>query len=824
MNLDNIENIWHSLQAKPGEGRPEESAMQNGLPDSVAKLLPVLDDFKHLREQQPPTPKQIGPYQIIDWLGEGGMGIVYKCSSPAHDKPIAIKVIKPGNLFFCGSERFEREARVAASLDHPNIVPIYDIGTKTPYYTMRLIDGPNLASLAHTDWSEKAGSAAEVRARRLARTLANDWQLQAHVGSQCLRALSYAHAQGIVHRDVKPANLIIDSNFHVWVTDFGLAKQLIEQHSLSAKSKLLGTPRYMSPEQIRGDADERSDIFGLGLVLYEMALLRADGRNTRQAIWKGGLRPIRDWNEAVPPRYEEIILKAVDADPNRRFQTANEFQDALKCLFASSVRSGLAGHAHIDKRDTEERDTEEDPSTQRSRVFASSLFVLPLFYILSLVAMSLLPSGTWALFGSEFGCEDPAQGDLFSTEDQMRINPKEPLIQRLSYHSKGVAFDSLGAGTVVYTSLYQDGDDYGLYARNLDANGPVGEEFLVTTTTKGDQKHGTVVCLSNGDRIIAWDSNRDRDENATEVMIRKFSASGVPLSEEIQVNTEMLHYQLYPSIAVNSKDEITVAWRSKHQDGDSYGVFMRRFSPDLCPLTDEIQVNAQSLGQQKNPMIAIGPNDELVVSWHSKVRDEAKWSIHARCFDENLRPLSSDFLVAGEPNASSTYPRVAFGRQGDLLVVYRHVERNSIDSIRCRRFTSLGEPLSEQIEVSPKDHLSARNCSVVCGSDGSFLVAWQSTYEDPTGNDVFARLLYPDGTVRSNVIRVNDERLGEQQLPWAAITDDFRTLIIWSGLGPQDERGVHAKWLSYEPLAHSLGKEQLNSLSVKHNRNALRDY
>ena len=133
-------------------------------------------------------------------------------------------------------------------------------------------------------------------------------------------------------------------------------------------------------------------------------------------------------------------------------------------------------------------------------------------------------------------------------------------------------------------------------------------------------------------------------------MIRKFDESGTPLSDEIQVNTTVAHAQIYANIIINSKDEVIVAWRSKHQDGDSYGVFMRRFSSTLQPLSEEIQVNSQVEGPQKNPMVAIGPNDELAVTWHSRVHDDQRWSVYARCFDEAGEPISDEFKIAGGSN------------------------------------------------------------------------------------------------------------------------------------------------------------------------------
>jgi tetratricopeptide (TPR) repeat protein len=328
--------------------------------------------------------KRLGDYRIVRELGRGGMGVVYEAEQESLGRRVALKVLPAAALLSPNRlRRFHREARAAARLHHTNIVPIFGVGEQDGlhYYVMQLIPGQGLdrvlaameplpkdaltgQSIATTccDGSDAAAepvSAAEVARRllagrfspevdvsaapdaedsvRLSRPfpLAADapyWQTVAHIGLQTADALSYAHQRGTLHRDIKPANLLLDAKGMVWVADFGLAK-LAEPEELTHSGDVVGTLRYMAPEQFEGRADARSDVYGLGLSLYEMLTLRPafDGPHpchTGQDR-KDPPRP-RRVNGAIPRDLETVVLKAIAPDPDHRYQTAGELADDLK--------------------------------------------------------------------------------------------------------------------------------------------------------------------------------------------------------------------------------------------------------------------------------------------------------------------------------------------------------------------------------------------------------------------------------------------------------------------------------------------------------------
>ncbi len=290
----------------------------------------------------PATPQVIGKYRITGEIGRGGMGRVYAATQEGLNRQVAIKVVNISGTEQCDSLiRFQREAKSAGKMNHPNIVPVYDYGIQDQllYFVMPRIKGLDLSRIVD-------GLSLE-RSRTSSRSLSMDWRMIAEVGAQVAGALSYAHSQGMVHRDIKPANLIMESNGRVWVTDFGLVKNTMGDQSISRTGDLIGTPRYMAPEQLRGLSDARSDIYGLGLTLYELATgkrawddLSGSELITRRSSLE--LPPIRSVNNEIPDSLCTIIMKCCAFKPDDRYQTASEVQFVLNRY--------LQGHRVGDRR------------------------------------------------------------------------------------------------------------------------------------------------------------------------------------------------------------------------------------------------------------------------------------------------------------------------------------------------------------------------------------------------------------------------------------------------------------------------------------------
>jgi predicted Ser/Thr protein kinase len=269
--------------------------------------------------------EQLGRYKIQEVLGRGAMGTVYRAHDPKIDRVVAIKTITIQGVAADEEDeyrqRFLREARAAGKLSHPGVVTIYDVGeqdgTRAPYIVMEYIEGTTLDS--------EISSSAE---RSISTTL--------ELVKQVAQALDYAHSQGIVHRDIKPANIIITPDSRAKITDFGVAKLAVTQ--LTMPGEAIGTPSYMSPEQITGEhLDGRSDLFSLGIILYSMLVGQKPftGETVTSVMFSITYTeplPLTQLKPSLDPFLNHVIERALAKCPAERYQSGREFAHDLEDL------------------------------------------------------------------------------------------------------------------------------------------------------------------------------------------------------------------------------------------------------------------------------------------------------------------------------------------------------------------------------------------------------------------------------------------------------------------------------------------------------------
>jgi len=348
--LEGLELLQDAALSLRGSGRPEQPA-----------ALENLSDFG-----------QLGDFRLVREVGRGGMGVVYEATQISLGRRVALKVLPfAAALDARQLQRFKNEAQAAASLRHTNIVPVFGVGCDggTHYYAMQYIEGQTLAEIIGNsrggNASGWAGSTSEPSDRPTAASSATPPRTEpsaaaspgrsraaAMLGMQAAEALEHAHQLGVVHRDIKPANLLVESvapfalegtgaeeeGARLWVTDFGLAHCRHGPVGLTVTGDLVGTLRYMSPEQALAQpagVDHRTDVYSLGATLYELLTLEPvfDDRDRQELLRKIALeepKSLRRVNGAIPLDLETIVLKAMAKNPVERYATARELADDLR--------------------------------------------------------------------------------------------------------------------------------------------------------------------------------------------------------------------------------------------------------------------------------------------------------------------------------------------------------------------------------------------------------------------------------------------------------------------------------------------------------------
>jgi serine/threonine protein kinase len=368
--LDFVEGELDGQQAEAVRSHVESCASCKLSLEETRDLLGALNDARHSRASSRASTRRgdsasvmlsptawragdtLGDFEIVSEIGRGGMGIVYRAKQVSLNRIVALKVL-PGSV--CQSAkavaRFQKEARAAAKLHHTNIVPVYAQGEHEGhfYYAMELIEGQSLDRVLRHDEqhvlpvsSDGSGSAkSEWRTASATETSASGlragYRRLALMLAGVAEGLAHAHRQGVIHRDIKPQNLLLSADGLLHITDFGLAR-LLDEPSVTVSGEMLGTPAYMSPEQVgahRGRIDHRTDIYSLGATCYELLTRHRpfDGASREQIIARictSDPRPPRKWNPTVPIDLETICLRAMEPDPKRRYQGAADMAADLR--------------------------------------------------------------------------------------------------------------------------------------------------------------------------------------------------------------------------------------------------------------------------------------------------------------------------------------------------------------------------------------------------------------------------------------------------------------------------------------------------------------
>src|SRR6266487_165621 len=319
--------------------RPVVAGEDSGPAKDVAASDAIAEPHGEKETRAAPLPREFGDYELLEEIGRGGQGVVFRAWQKSLNRTVAVKIIEIGQLTTSARlKRLRREAEAAAKLNHPGIVPVYEVGERdgTYYFSMRFVEGDAL---------DEVVDRGSMSVRQVAELIA-----------KVARTVHYAHEHGILHRDIKPGNILLDTSGEPHLTDFGLARLVEVDSTVTDTEQIMGTPSYMAPEQAMGHKAQltgTTDVYGLGAVLYQLLtshppFAAATASETIRLLVETDPRQPRFLNRKIDRELSTICLKCLEKDPNRRYPSAlalaEDLEHWLKHEPIRARRSGVLMH------------------------------------------------------------------------------------------------------------------------------------------------------------------------------------------------------------------------------------------------------------------------------------------------------------------------------------------------------------------------------------------------------------------------------------------------------------------------------------------------
>ncbi|MEM6698028.1 MAG: T9SS type A sorting domain-containing protein [Bacteroidota bacterium] len=353
-----------------------------------------------------------------------------------------------------------------------------------------------------------------------------------------------------------------------------------------------------------------------------------------------------------------------------------------------------------------------------------------------------------------------------------------------------VGMDSDGNFVVTWASLGQDGSNLGIYAQRYINNGiPIGEEFQVNTYTTNKQEYPSIGMDSDGNFVIAWTS-REQDGSGYGIYAQRYSSNGIPQGSEFQVNSYTTNRQYSPSVGIDDDGNFIITWTSLGQDGSGYGVYAQRYVNDGTPQGEEFQVNSYTTNRQFESKVAMDSDGDFVVIWVSNAQDGDSYGIYGQRYAKNGNPQESEFQVNTYTTLSQRQAYVEMDSEGNFIVAWTSSGQDSNTlGVYAQRYTSGGNPIGNEFQVNTYTTSSQVSPSIEMNSEGDFVIAWGSLYQDGDAGGLYAQCYISDGTPKGQEFQVNTYTTSSQGTSSMAGDGKGNFIITWSSVYQDGDRG-----------------------------------
>ena len=406
------------------------------------------------------------------------------------------------------------------------------------------------------------------------------------------------------------------------------------------------------------------------------------------------------------------------------------------------------------------------------------------------------PSGTAIPAGGEF------RVNSVTSDDQANGATTNDFGSR-----RAVAADPSGNFIVTWSSKNQDGSGWGVYAQRYNAAGAAqGGAFRVNTSVANDQVDASIAVDDAGNFVIVW-ASKDQDGNNWGIYAQRYDAGGAAQGTEFRVNTSTNKEQLGPSIAMDSSGDFVIAWSSKDQDGDNWGVYAKRFNANGAVQGGEFRVNTSTSKEQTAASVAMDDDGDFVVTWSSKDQDGDNWGVYAKRYNAAGLVQGSDFLVNTFTAKDQAFSSVGMDADGNFVVTWSSKDEDGDNwGVYAQRYDALGMAQGTAFQVNQSTAKEQMHSSVSLDVDGDFVITWSSKDQDGSGWGIYARQFDAAGTAKTGETLVNGTTSGDQEYSSAAMDAQGNFVVAWSGNGPGDTEGVFAQRFTIaSPLTFTAG-------------------